>query len=123
MDTESTVAVLGASAKPERYSNKAVALLKEHGFDVIPVTPAGGSIHGIECVKELSAIGSKVATLTIYLNPERSSALEKEILELSPGRIIFNPGTENPELEKKCSEKGIDVIEACTLVMLKTGQF
>lgn len=118
-----TVVVLGASPKPERYSNKAVELLLECGYDVIPVNPSGVEIHGIASKKTLDDIKEPVHTLSMYVNPGLSIKLKESIVALKPERIIFNPGTENPELEKICRENGIEIVEACTLVMLKTNQF
>jgi predicted CoA-binding protein len=118
-----TVAVLGASPKPERYSNKAVMLLLEHGHRVIPVNPSGVEVCGIVSKKNLDEINEPVHTLSLYVNPQVSANLKDSIISLSPQRIIFNPGTENAELEELCADNGIEVIEACTLVMLKTGQF
>lgn len=118
-----TVVVLGASPKPERYSNKAVRLLLEHGYDVIPVHPAIGEIEGLEVKKNLDEIDQAVDTLTVYLSPALSTPLAGSMVKLNPRRVIFNPGTENPELRDQLSAKGIEVEEACTLVLLNTGQF
>lgn len=118
-----TVAVLGASTNPERYSNKVVVSLLEHGYEVIPVNPAGPVICGLTAVKDLPSVKQPVHTLTIYINPERSSALHDEIIALNPERVIFNPGTENLALAALCREHGIATLEACTLVLLETGQF
>jgi len=118
-----TIAVLGASPNPERYSFQAVRLLAEHGYHPVPVHPAAPTVAGIPAVTELAEVPRPVDTLTIYLNSERSSALTEAILALAPRRIIFNPGTENPTLAARCREQGIVVEEACTLVLLRTGQF
>ena len=117
------VAVLGASPKEERYSHKAVKLLLEQGYEVFPVNPAGVEICGIRSVKSLKEIDEAIDVLTMYVNASRSSALTDEILELAPGRIIFNPGAENDELAEECRKQGIEVEEACTLILLNTGQF
>jgi uncharacterized protein len=117
------VAVLGASPKPERYSNKAVLFLQAHGFAVYPVNPARPVVCGLPCFAALSEIKDAVDTLTIYVRPEISAVLEKEILSLKPKRVIFNPGSENPPLKEALREGGIKIVEACTLVMLNTGQF
>ncbi len=117
------VAVLGASTNSERYSNKAVAMLLEHDYRVTPVNPSGAEIHGIISAKSLEDIDSPVDTLTMYINAERSTALQDSILKLNPKRIIFNPGSENTELEEACLNAGIMIEQACTLVLLKTGQF
>lgn len=117
------VAVLGASTKEDRYSFKAVRMLKEHGFSPIPVHPAGHTVDGVEGVKALSDITDQVDTLTFYVNSDISSAAYDSILTLAPRRAIFNPGSENPSLAKKLSEAGIEVVEACTLVMLRTDQY
>lgn len=123
MTRKETVVVLGASPKPERYSNKAVSLLDKHGYNVIPVNPAQHEIHGLKSVANLAEITDSVDTLTMYVNTDISSKMTDAIISLNPARIIFNPGTENPQLTEQCQSAGIEVIEACTLVMLKTGQF
>jgi uncharacterized protein len=118
-----TVAVLGASHKPERYSNQAVRMLREYGHAVIPVTPGRTVIEGLPVVPELAGIEQQVDTLTLYVGPERSAQLQDAILALKPGRVILNPGTESPALEQALTEAGIPWQHACTLVMLRTGQF
>lgn len=118
-----TVVVLGASENPERYSYQAFQLLKKYGHQPIPVNPRLESLEGEKVYAKLGDVKQKVDTLTVYVSPEKSSALDKEILQLNPKRIIFNPGAENPELEKVCEAAGIDVERACTLVLLRTNQF
>lgn len=120
---ETTVVVLGASAKPDRYSNKAFCLLVKKGFNVIPVNPAGIVINGVTALKSLSEIDCPVDTLTLYLNPERTDMILDDILKLAPRRIIMNPGTENPRLVERCDAVGIETLEACTLVLLSLGSF
>jgi len=122
-EPNSNVAVLGASPKEERYSFKAVRMLKEHGHNPIPVHPAGHVVDGIKAVKGLGEITQPVDTLTVYVNPKISSAEYDNILKLKPRRVIFNPGAENPELRDKLKADGFEVVEACTLVMLRTKQF
>ena len=100
-ENKRTVVVLGASVKEERYSNKAVRLLLEHGHKVIAVNPSGVEICGLTSVKRLSEINDHVDVLTMYVNCERSNALEDEIISLSPERIIFNPGSENNNLAQQ----------------------
>lgn len=123
MGNKLTVAVLGASAKPQRYSYKCVELLKEHGHKVIPVTPAKVEILGIMPVSSMEEIKEEVDILTMYVNAERSTALTNTIISLNPRKIIFNPGAENPELRKTCEANGIKTESACTLVLLNTNQF
>jgi hypothetical protein len=118
-----TAVVLGASPKPERYSNKAVAELIEHGCKVMPVNPGGMVIHDFPAVKKLSDIKEKVDAVTVYVNPKISSPLEKDIIALAPRLVIFNPGTENPDLEAALEKAGIKTLHACTLVLLHTKQF
>ena len=118
-----TVAVLGASTNEERYSNKAVKLLVDHDYNVIPVNSAGSEICGLKSVTSLSDIDERIDTLTMYVNPSISEKISEEILSAEPKRVIFNPGTENERLSSLLKEQGVDVLEACTLVMLKTNQF
>jgi len=119
----SKAAVLGASPKPERYSFKAVRMLKEHGFHPIPVHPAGHVVDGIKALKSLDEITEPIDTLTVYVNSKISSKELNRILKLKLRRVIFNPGAENPELAQKLRDAGIEVVEACTLVMLTTEQY
>ncbi|MEW6515520.1 MAG: ARMT1-like domain-containing protein [candidate division FCPU426 bacterium] len=118
-----TVAVLGASAKPERTSHQAVLLLSQMGFDVFPVHPAISRIAGLTVYQCLSDIEAGLDTITVYLSPERSSALQMELLCARPRRVVFNPGAENPVLAKTLLDAGIEVLNACTLVLLQTGRF
>ncbi|MBF0361457.1 MAG: CoA-binding protein [Oligoflexia bacterium] len=124
--------MLGASDKPERYSYQALILLKEYGHNPIPVHPNLRSIAEINCFASLDEVRSHflgaitpmpIDTITVYVNPSISSNMVQSIAELRPKRVIINPGTENPLLKQGLQEAGIEVIEACTLVLLKTGQY
>jgi len=123
MPPNETVVVLGASPKPERYSNQAVRALVEHGHRVIPVHPLLKEIAGVTAVSALAQINGAVNTLTLYVGPERGKELIQEMIDLKPDRVIMNPGTESDEIETHLNDKGILVLKACTLVMLRTGQF
>lgn len=118
-----TVVVLGASPKPDRYSHKAVQQLLENGHRVYPIHPTCDAILGQPCYKKLIDIQDKIDTLSVYVNADKLTQLLNDILRLKPGRIIFNPGTENEVVENAVKEQGIEVIQGCTLVMLRTGQF
>lgn len=117
------VVILGASDKPDRYAWKAQQLLRQHGHTVVPVHPRLESIEGIPVAPDLAAVTGAVDTLTLYVNPAISSAQADAILALKPGRVLFNPGTENPDLQQKLDTAGIPWEEACTLVLLNTGQY
>ena len=117
------VVVLGASPKANRYSNMAVKQLKSNGYRVIPVNPVHSVVEGLETVSSLSDINESVHTLTLYLSPVWSERIEADIINLKPERVIFNPGTESSKLRESLSNSGIPYLEACTLVMLGTGQF
>jgi len=119
----SRVAVLGASPKPNRFSFKAVHLLKEYGFIPIPVHPAGHTVDGVNGVKTLDDISETVDTLTMYVNSKISDEMFDEIVRLKPRRVIFNPGAENESLAEKLDKAGIEVVRHCTLVMLDTGVY
>ena len=117
------VAVLGASRKPERYANMAQRQLTQAGYRPIPVNPAFQEVEGAPCFPNISAIGEPVHTVTLYLGEARSTPLIDEIVSASPQRIIMNPGAENEELAAAASSVGIEVVEGCTLVMLRAGLF
>ena len=117
------VAVLGASDRPERYSYQAVKLLAEKGHRPFPVHPRLEAIDGIKVYRRLSEIPEPVDTITVYLSPANAEAVADEILASGARRLIFPPGAENPELARRATAKGMDALEACPLVMLRTGQF
>ncbi len=120
------VAILGASDNPERYSYKALVMLEKNGHTPIPVHPKLPQVQGHPCYATLEAVaaaGIPIHTLTMYVGPDISSKLTNSIVKLAPKRVIFNPGSENPTLESALRAQGIEVEEACTLVLLSTGQF
>lgn len=123
MGKTENVVVLGASSNPERYSHRAVTLLKECGHRVIPVHPDEVTIDGTPVANDLGSVEVPVDTVTVYVNPERGAELSDGIIALGPKRVILNPGAESQLLERKLREHGIGVERACTLVLLSTGQF
>jgi hypothetical protein len=118
-----TVVVLGASPNSQRYSHKAVLELTARGHHVIPIHAAADEVAGMPVLRELSMIEGQVDTVTIYVRPSILQAMLDALIELAPGRVIFNPGTEDQEMIQRLSTSGIQVVEACTLVLLNTGQF
>lgn len=122
MATAKKTLVLGASDNPSRYSYLAMNRLKAHDHPVVAVGRKESEVAGITISK--SPVEEKdVDTVTLYLNPTHQKEYYNYILGLKPKRIIFNPGTENPELMKLAREQGIEPVVACTLVMLATGQY
>lgn len=118
-----TVAIMGASARPERYAHKAMKMLLEYGHRPLPINPAYEAILDQPCYPNLSAAPGPIDTVTLYLSAERSDPLVEEIVRTKPRRIIMNPGAENRSLADRAKDAGIEVMEACTLVLLRTGQF
>lgn len=114
--------VLGASTHPSRYSFIAINDLLENGHEVVAVGKDDGEVNGVK-IKHDFPKDEVIDTVTMYLNPLRQKDYYDRILHLKPRRIIFNPGAENPELEKLAFEKGIQTENACTLVLLSTGQY
>lgn len=114
--------VIGATTNPERYSNVVVQRLLKYGHEVVAFGVKEGEINGIK-IETLPISFKDIDTITLYLNPERQKAYYDYILSLLPKRIIFNPGTENPELARLAKEKGIETEYACTFVLLSTSQY
>ncbi len=114
--------VLGASTNPTRYSYKATSKLKAAKHEVIPVGIKKGEIEGITIENGTPDLEG-VDTVTLYLGPPRQAQYYDYLLSLKPKRIIFNPGTENPELMKLAEENGIEAEVACTLVLLSLGNY
>ncbi|MEZ5386047.1 MAG: CoA-binding protein [Prosthecobacter sp.] len=117
------VVIVGASNNPERYSYKALISLRKNGHEVVPVHPKLAEIEGIAVVPDLSSISGPVDTVTMYVGPAISSGLSEALCSLKPRRVIFNPGAENSELAETLEKAGVACEEACTLVLLNTGQF
>jgi uncharacterized protein len=117
------VAVLGASNKPDRYSFKAVRMLRDKGHTPYPVHPALAEVDGLPVFHSLRNITDPFDTITVYVSPQNQQAIAGELLNSSARRVIFNPGTENPALADQLRQRGKVVLEACTLVLLTTGQF
>ncbi len=120
--TVKSTLVIGASENPDRYSWKAVNMLKEYGHKVQALGVKPGSINGVEILTGQPAF-ENLHTISLYLNPKHQTDLYSYILKLNPQRVIFNPGTENPELMDLLMKAGISSEEACTLVLLRTGLF
>ncbi len=120
--TGKTTVVIGASENTDRYAAMAVSKLNRFGHTVFPVGLHNGTIHGFPILTDKPFIPD-VDTVTLYVRPEIQQTLYDYILSLKPKRIIFNPGAENPELEKIAAEKGIETVEACTLVLLSIGNY
>lgn len=117
------VAVIGASKNPERYSHKAVKLLLEKGHRPFPVHPGLNEVAGCRVFKSLRDINEAVHTATVYLSAKNQGDLGADISAAGIQRVIFNPGAENSSLAVELKTAGVVVVEACTLVMLHTGQF
>lgn len=114
--------VLGASNNPDRYSYIATVRLKSYGHKVYPVGIKKGDIEGEKILNNNPAI-ENVDTITLYLSEKNQKPLYDYIFSLKPKRLIFNPGAENPDLIRLAEAKGIECVEACTLVMLSIGDY
>lgn len=114
--------VIGASLKPERYSNLAINRLVDYKHHVVAYGLRAGNVAGISIDTELMPY-KDIDTITLYLNPDRQKAFYDYIVSLRPERVIFNPGTENPEFQNILKQENISFEEACTLVLLSTDQY
>lgn len=117
-----TTLVIGASLKPWRYSHKAIKALQQHKHNVIAIGLREGSIDDVLISRDLP-VGKNIDTVTMYIGAARQKPYYDYLVNLKPGRVIFNPGAENDELSEMLLVNKIEVIEACTLVMLATGQY
>ncbi|WDP87119.1 MAG: CoA-binding protein [Desulfobacter sp.] len=118
-----TVAVVGASPLKERYSNKAINMLEEYGHTPVPVAPKYDTIEGKPVYTCLLDIPENIDTVALYVGVARQEKIIQEIIDLKPRRVIFNPNTENPQVYDQLKSAGIEIQEACTLVLLKTNQY
>ncbi len=114
--------VLGVSLNPDRYSNMAVKRLASNQVEVVAIGSKYGRIGKVLIEKD-SFLYKDIHTVTLYLNRLRQKDYYDYIISLNPKRVIFNPGTENPDLYKILEENSIEYTEACTLVLLSTNQY
>lgn len=122
MNEKKKTLVLGASDNPARYSFLAIQRLRNYGYPVVAVGRKLTRVADIEIEKEKKEFDG-IDTVTLYLNPQNQREYYDYILSLKPKRIIFNPGAENTELASLARKNNIQPIEACTLVLLSTGQY
>jgi predicted CoA-binding protein len=117
------VAVVGASNNPERYSHQAVLMLREQGHVPYPVHPSIDEVAGLAVYEAVNVIPAPIDTVSVYVSGRNQKVLADDLLKSGVRRVIFNPGAENAEVEGQLREAGVEVVEACTLVLLRTGQF
>lgn len=120
----SKTAIIGATTNTGRYAYIAAQMLTDHGHEIVPVGIKKGEVFGKKIVdlRQKPHIDD-IHTITLYIGPQNQPEWYNYLLSLKPKRIIFNPGTENPEFEAKAQKEGIETIEACTLVMLRVGNY
>lgn len=114
--------VIGASENPERYSFLAVNSLRQHGHEVVAIGAHSGNIQNVKIETEKHPFEG-IHTVSLYLNPQRQPEYYEYVIGLKPERVIFNPGTENPEFSGLLDKANIPYEAACTLVLLSTKQF
>jgi predicted CoA-binding protein len=114
--------IIGASPDPSRYSYKAANMLKRFNHEIVNVGIKRGEVAGVE-IEKPGEIHHDIDTITLYIGPALQPQYHDYILATKPKRVIFNPGTENYELEKLLDQHDIESVEACTLVLLSTGQY
>ena len=114
--------VIGASEKPERYSNKAIKALRSHEQPVIALAPRNGQVSDIEFITSKESF-TDIDTVTLYVGPKVQTEYYQYILGLKPNRVIFNPGTENPEFIDLLEKNSIRAEQACTLLLLVIGEY
>lgn len=118
----SRTAVIGASPNPNRYAYLAVKSLRNHNIPVLAIGLRPGNIDDVQIETGMPK-AQDIDTVSLYVGPRNQEFWKDYILSLTPKRIIFNPGTENPDFEEAFRAQGIEVIYACTLVLLSTGQY
>lgn len=114
--------VIGASENPDRYSYKAIKMLRAYGHEVLAIGGRQGKVEDVSFNNE-KKVFDEIDTVTLYVGPKNQIEFYQYILNLNPRRVIFNPGTENPEFQDMLMAAGIYPEIACTLVLLSTGQY
>ena len=122
MQMSKSTLVIGASENTSRYSAQAIQMLQEYKHKVYAIGGRPGEVHGLSFGNEQLDL-TDVDTVTLYINPSIQPLYYDYVIDLKPSRVIFNPGTENTEFVRKLVDHKISYEHACTLVMLRTGQF
>ena len=117
------VVVLGASPDPSRYAYLAAKRLVAAGHQAIGVNPKLPQIPSLPVVRRVAELPPGQHTLTVYVSAQVSHAIADEVIDYGFKRVVFNPGSENPALMRRLADAGVEVVPACTLVMLSTGEF
>ncbi|PVD50306.1 CoA-binding protein [Terrimonas sp.] len=120
--TNKKTLILGASSNPSRYSYLALNRLRNAGHEVEAIGKKEENAGDVQIHKAPLPL-TDIDTVTLYLNPQNQKQYYDYIVSLHPKRIIFNPGAENEELEKIAEQNNIPTMQACTLVLLATGQY
>lgn len=121
-ETKKTL-ILGATPNPERYAYIAAQMLSQRGYPIVLVGIKKGEVFGQKIIQDKTQIFGDIHTITLYVGRANQPEWYDYILQTRPKRLIFNPNTENPELEKLAQNAGIECLHACTLVLLRTGQY
>ena len=114
--------VIGASENPQRYSYLAIESLKKHDHEIVALGLKKGIVNGTPIITGNPDL-QDIDTVTLYIGPKIQPEYYHYVLSLKPKRVIFNPGTENPEFEELLKQNKIEPVEACTLVMLSVGNY
>ena len=114
--------IIGASSNTERYSYLAAERLLAHGYDIELLGKKPDVIFG-RTIDTQKKNFEDIDTVTLYISDKFQPEYYEYVVSLNPRRVIFNPGTENPEFEELLIQNDIHVEEACTLVLLRTGQY
>jgi uncharacterized protein len=116
--------IIGATTDRSRYAFLAAQILSQYQHEIVPIGIKKGEVFGAQILNIFEKpVVKDVDTITMYIGPHRQPEWYEYLIGLKPKRIIFNPGTENDVLENMAEEKGIEVVEGCTLVMLRTNQY
>lgn len=122
MSKNKPTVVIGASPNSDRYSYKATISLQQHQQPVFPIGIRSGKINDLDIITDKPHL-ENIDSVTLYVGPDNQAAWMDYIFSLKPKRIIFNPGTENPAFEALAESKGIEALEACTLVLLSINRY
>lgn len=115
--------VLGATTNESRYANMVTKRLLRHGYEVVLLGNKKGEVEGNRIFNDINQVPTDIDTVTLYLGESNQTEYEDFLLDLNPRRVIFNPGAENFTLAEKLRQRGVETLNACTLVMLSTNQY
>jgi hypothetical protein len=110
LSSTKTIAVVGASNKPERDSHRITDVLIRSGYTVFPVNPAYSETNGVKCYPDLKSIPAPIDLVDVFRNPEAVDEIVDESIQVKAKVLWLQLGVINDRAAKRAEEAGMKVV-------------